>query len=232
MSTSTMSEVKSDRPADPTTFASATVVVNPSYLDEAAVQIHLALGGESTEQPAEDVLDAVRESVRNVRVRRAPRVSTENMADQYRVMVHPEEYCHPAWCLARVEVDEETGRPWHNTGVHRRGVRSMEVGYGLLIQVGVGVADDFELDLDDPFVHVWQADLDHNGDSAEELQLTADEADWLGDFLKAAASRLRSTTARIAETTACEAADAFIAEKFPQSPLRTVGVPDEHDHDR
>lgn len=202
MSTLTISEITASQPVEPPASASTGVDANSVCLNQAAVQIHLALGGKVTEQPAEDVLDAVREAISDVRSRRAPRFSTDDMADRYRVMTHPEECCHPAWCLARVEIDEETGRPWHNTGVHRRAVRSMEAHYGVLIQVGVGVADDFELDLDNPFVHVWQADLDDNPDCVEELHLTADEADQLGTFLKGAALELREAESRILENAA------------------------------
>lgn len=200
MPTLTKSEITADRSVEPPNVTSTKV--DSICLDQAAAQIHLALGGKATEHPAQEVLDAVREAVTYVRLCRAPRISTDDMADRYRVMTHPEEYCHPAWCLARVEIDEETGRPWHNTGVHRRAVRSMEAHYGVLIQVGVGVTDDFELNLDNPFVHVWQTDLDDNPDCIEELQLTADEADRFGDFLKAAALELRETKSRLLEKAA------------------------------
>jgi hypothetical protein len=208
MSTPTIPGTALLRPDQPSAVISAGGEASSSALDKAAAEIHLALGGEFTEQPADEVLECVREAVRNIRVRRAAGVPTDGMADKYRVMVHPEEYCHRPWCLARVQVDEDTGRAWHNTGVHRRAVRSLEVEYGLVIQVGVGVDDDFELDLDHPFVHVWQADLDENCDYAEQLHLTAEEADRLGDFLKAAARELRSTPASIAENAACKKTEA------------------------
>lgn len=202
MSTLTISETSVDR----ATESHISAEDNLSILHRAATHVHLALGGEPTERPAEDVMDAVRTAISDVRLRRAPKVSTDDMVDCYRPMTHPEEYCHPAWCLAWVDIDDETGRPWHNTGVHRRAVRSMEAKYGVLLQVGIGVADDFELDIDRPFVHLWQTDLDDNPDCVEQLQLTEDEADRLGDFLKNAASELRETKSRIAATTRATAA--------------------------
>jgi hypothetical protein len=117
---------------------------------------------------------AEREATEKSQVRPGSTNVTDELADRYRVMIHPEDYCYPAWCLAQVEIDKNTGRPWHNTDTHRRAVRSLEIHYGVLIQVGIGVSDDFELDLDHPFVHVWQADLDDNPECVEQLQLTAD----------------------------------------------------------
>jgi hypothetical protein len=201
----TTATVAAERSGEIPTIASDLVAADSSPLDLAAMEVHLALGGRPTEQPGEDVLDAVRVAISNVRSRRASKISTDEDAHRYRTMTHPDDYCHPAWCLARVEIDEQTGLPWHNTGVHRRAVRSVEAKWGVLLQIGIGVADDFELDLDNPFVHVWQTDLDDNPDCVEELHLTADEADRLGDFLKAAALELRTTKSRIAATGAAVA---------------------------
>lgn len=135
--------------------------------------------------------------------------STNQTNDDYRPLEHPDYWCAQPWCLALPTVDSDDGRVAFYSGYHRIGVETVEIEYGVVAQVGVGVAEDDGPNVDNPVVHMLLISDDAYGDEAADTfdtVMTLEEADRLVASLAAATARLRQTRSLIARRNAAAAA--------------------------